>query len=369
LLLGYTVGLPWLEFELQAARWGHSVSMFDWLNPAFCVSRASAAASADYWTSMLLVHLNAWLFLAVASWWLPRCWREKPAKTGVRWRERFLRWYHKRFTPRQLLLDTNPFLWLSIHNRLGSLKIWSGLILINCFWAWCLSRNKFADAGMPIFVGAILSNHLLLKLLVVAEASGNLEEQRHSGALEFLLSCTPLTVEEIVAGQWLALRRQLLRPMMAVLASDYAMMLVVFVRAIPDIGPREKGEFALFVVAVMVMLLADVITLGWVGMWNAMSQKKARHAAGATIAQILLLPWLMFILIAVFHGLHTGNMWDSSTIPLLLWFILGIAVDIPAVYFARRLLLTQFRALAAQTGEQLGLFGRMGRLLGKMARG
>jgi hypothetical protein len=367
-LLGYTAGLPLLEIGLQNARWGNWVSMIDWLNPAFCVYRASTVASGDYWISMLLVHLNAWLFLAEVSWWLPRCWQEKAGETRIRWRERFLRWYHQHNTPRQLLLDTNPFLWLTIRNRLGSLKIWSVLLAINCFWVWVLSRSGLVDAGTPIFVGAILSNHLLLKIFIAAEASENLEEQKRSGALELLLSCTPLSVHEIIAGQLLALRRQFLRPMIVVLATDFAMMIVGLARAMTHDSPDAKLGFAMFVPAVMAMLILDVITLGWVGMWNAMSQKKPRHAVGATIAQILLLPWLFFIFIAVFHGFHTGRMWDTLTIPLSLWFILGTAVDVPAFFFARHQLLTRFRAMAAQTGEQLGLFGRLGRWLGEMAR-
>ncbi len=368
LLLGYTVGLPLLEFGLRAARLGNWISMIDWLNPGFCVYRASAMTSGDYWISMLLVHLNAWLFLAVASWWLPRCWQEKPAKTRVRWRERFLRWYHEHNTPRQRLLDANPFLWLSIRNRLGALIVWSVLLPINCFWVWLLVRNKFVNVGMPIFIGAILSNHLALKLIVAAEASGNLEEQRHSGALEFLLSCSPLTVEEIVAGQWLALRRQLLRPIIAILVIDFAMMSAVLLRAMPYNTPGEKWEFALSVLAVVVMLIADTISLVWVGMWSAMSQKKARQAARATCAWVLALPWIVFISVESFCGLSHSQLFESFRFALGLWFFLGIAVDVPAIFLARHLLLTQFRTLAAQTGEQLGLFGRLGRLLGEWAR-
>ena len=155
LLLGCTAGLPLLKFGLLAAGWGDWVSVLDWLNPGYCVFLAFATRLGHYWISLLLVHLNAWLFLAVASWWLPRCWQEKPAKTRVRWRERFLRWYHERNTPRQLWLDINPFLWLATRNRLGSLKVWSGLALICCLWVWILSQVKFADTAWLCFLGPL----------------------------------------------------------------------------------------------------------------------------------------------------------------------------------------------------------------------
>jgi hypothetical protein len=360
ILLGYTIGFLCLSLGLRARGFDNLASLFEWLNLGYCV----------YWASLLFIHLNAWLFLAVASWWLPRSWQERPAKTRVRWRERLLQRYHFLNTPRRALLDANPFLWLSLRNRLGPVKVWIGLALIDGFWIWCLSRNTFEEAGMPIFIAAILSNHLLLKILAASEASGTLEEQRHSGALEFLLSCTPLTVEEIVAGQWLALRRQLLRPMFAILAADFAMLLVVLVRATPNIEPKDKGDFALFVAAVAVMLFADLISLGWVGMWSAMSQKKPRHAAGRAVAQILFLPWMFLIFIQSLSIFSQSPIIDSFTAAVALWFFFGIGVDIVAVRLARHRLLAEFRTRAAPSiGEELGLLGQLGRWLGKMARG
>ena len=181
-------------------------------------------------TSLLLVHLNAWLFLALASWRLPHCWQDKPSRTSAGWRERLRQWYHTRHTPRGLLLDRNPFLWLTIRNRLGSLKAWSFLAAVGGLLVWLLLRFKFAEVGVPLCGAAIVINHLLLKVFVASEAGGNMEEQRRSGGLEFLLSCSPLSVEEIVAGQWLALRRLLLWPVIAVLVSDLAMLFVCLLR-------------------------------------------------------------------------------------------------------------------------------------------
>ena len=251
ILLGYTGGLYWLDAVLRATRWGRWVSALDWFNPGYCVFWGLARQSSEYWASLLLVHLHAWLFLAAASWRLPRSWQEKPTLAKARWRDRFQRWQRGHGVSRKLLLDINPFLWLSLRNRLGQAKVWLVLVGVDGFWVWCLLRHHFRDAGPPVLFGIILSNHLLLKMLMASEASGHLEEQRHSGALEFLLSCTPLTVEEILAGQWLALRRQLLRPMIGVLATDAGLMLIVLFRSLPDMDSSDKGNFTLFVLAVM----------------------------------------------------------------------------------------------------------------------
>jgi hypothetical protein len=341
--------------------------MLGWLNPGFCVYRALAPGSSGYWTSLLLVHLNAWLFLAAASWWLPRSWQEKAAKARISWGERLRQWYHARYTPRNKLLDTNPFLWLAIRNRLGSLRTWGVLLILGVFWGCLLCKINVAEDGMPVFFAAIIINHLMVKLLMASEASGNLEEQRHSGALELLLSCTPLQVDEVVGGQWLALRRQFLGPTIAVIASDFLMLVFVVAHAMPNKSSDDKSNFVLFVLALVVMLVVDMFALGWVGMWKAMSQKKPRHAAGATVSQILLLPWAVLFLFGAL-GIAAVGLIHSFGGAVVLWFLVGVVVDFASIFLSRDQLLSQLRARAAVHGEEsLGLFGQLGRALGKMA--
>jgi hypothetical protein len=367
LLLAYAGGLPLLESVSRAERWGGWVSMLGWLNPGFCVYRALAPGSSGYWTSLLLVHLNAWLFLAAASWWLPRSWQEKAAKARISWGERLRQWYHARYTPRNKLLDTNPFLWLAIRNRLGSLRTWGVLLILGVFWGCLLCKINVAEDGMPVFFAAIIINHLMVKLLMASEASGNLEEQRHSGALELLLSCTPLQVDEVVGGQWLALRRQFLGPTIAVIASDFLMLVFVVDHAMPNKSSDDKSNFVLFVLALVVMLVVDMFALGWVGMWKAMSQKKPRHAAGATVSQILLLPWAVLFLFGAL-GIAAVGLIHSFGGAVVLWFLVGVVVDFASIFLSRDQLLSQLRARAAVHGEEsLGLFGQLGRALGKMA--
>jgi ABC-type transport system involved in cytochrome c biogenesis permease component len=378
LLLCCTLGFLLLSQGLEGTRFGNWASELNRFNPAYSVFFACVmvlrniglpAPLGHYWTSLLLVHVSAWLFLAAASWRLPRCWQEKSSKAKFRWRERFQQWYHNHFTPRTLLLDTNPFLWLALRNKLGSLKVWGALLPLNCYGIWLLAQCSSADDVMALFSGAIMVNHAVLKILVATGAGENFEEQRHNGTLEFLLSCTPLSVPEILAGQWTALRRQFFSPMIVVLASDLVMLLHRFRHSGPGFEADERYGFTLGVMAAMTLLVADTIALAWLGMWNGMSQKKARHAAGSTVAWVLVVPWIILIAILSVCGLFHFKWIDHFWFPLSLWFGLGIAMDAGSFFFARHQLLTQFRALAAPpTGEELGLFGRLGRLLGALTR-
>ena len=177
-----------------------------------------------------MVHLTGWLFLALASWRLPHCWQEKAGPGRLRWRDRFRQWTYGppafREDLRRELVGINPFFWLVSRNRLsaghfrrpsvaGGLFVDFGL----CLQAIRMSRNV-------LFFFMVIVGHLCLIGGVAAEASRHLEEHRRSGALEFILCSTPLQPGEILAGQWLALRRLFLPPLIFVLASDLVMVLL-----------------------------------------------------------------------------------------------------------------------------------------------
>ncbi len=226
---------------------------------------------------------------------------------------------------------------------------------------------RLRDA-MPLFVMMILLYHGVLKFWMASEASSHLSEQRRSGALEYLLCCTPLSVPEILRGQWLALRRRFLGPMIAVLVLDFVLMALSLTRTAGN-RAQEAGDFIVCVIAAMLMLVADAVAIGWVGMWQAMVEKKPRTAAGQTISRILILPWILFgLMLSVLGvmGLLDGP--DTGGFALFFWFIFGIVIDASFGLAAREKLLAQFRIQAArQPEESLGILGRLGRFLGKMA--
>jgi len=261
------------------------------------------------------------------------------------------------------LIGTNPFLWLVSRNRLGQISVWAVLGLIGCgwVWVWFFSDIHLPDS-MPIFVMIILLNHGLLKFWIASEASWHLSEQRRSGALEYLLSCTPLKETEIIAGQWLALRRRFLAPLLAVLALD---VVLIAVSMSPATGNTEdvEGNFFGCVICGMIMLPADALAIGWVAMWRAMVEKRPRTAAGDAVLRILVLPWVLMGVIGAM------GIMDSGAVALFVWFIFGIAIDLGFATAARGHLLTQFRIQAARRPEEpLGILGRLGRWLGRMMR-
>ncbi len=167
-------------------------------------------------------HLVAWMMLWVVARRVRTVWQDKAAAPSKGWRSA---WAAVRFggpvrraALRQRLLDRNPFLWLSQREVWKPLYPWMLFLgLIGGFGSgiWKAGAMWTADF-LPV---AIFIAHVLLVLWIVTESAQRLCEERHSGALELLLT-TPLDERGIFAGQAMGLRRLFLWPAVALLAVD-----------------------------------------------------------------------------------------------------------------------------------------------------
>ena len=181
---------------------------------------------------------------------------------------------------------------------------------------------------------------------VAAEAGRQLAEDRKRGALELLLS-TPLSVRDILRGQRLALQRQFLGPLLTVLLIDIVLMLAT---ANETATQDEIGFTMKTWMAGMVMLIADVIALYWVGVWQAMISKNPNRAPSATVARVLVLPWIVFALVALVLSLTTFRTGQEpgEYFFLGLWFGVGLVADVGFGAWARHKFLSEFRVAASQ---------------------
>jgi ABC-type transport system involved in multi-copper enzyme maturation permease subunit len=379
LLVGFLAGPPLLGLAISRGSFAGLAPVLSALSPGYALFQIMGLRTYRfYWTSLLLVHLTAWLFLALASRRLPHCWQEKADPAGLRWRERFRQWTYgpPRFREdlRRRLIGINPFLWLVSRNRLAPIFVWGTLAIVACFTIWVVYRVGLSEC-IPVFVGAVCVGHLLLIAGVASEASRHLEEQRRSGALEFVLCSTPLRDREILAGLWSDLRRQFLLPFIVVLVSDVVMAFVSNNRSLRMWHvDRDRIAFDWFISTAMVLLVVDTIAAGWVGMWRAMANRRPRRsaAAGETLGFLIFAPMLLLYFLGVISELIFPHLygWPLHS-DALFWcyVVLALLMPVGLSFFARRQLLTQFREMAAaQTSEPMGILGQLGRLLGRAAR-
>jgi ABC-type transport system involved in multi-copper enzyme maturation permease subunit len=305
-----------------------------------------------FWISLGLVHGFAWQCLIVASFIAPRSWQDRPAGVRkLRWRERWKTWSHgnlaQRFAFRKRLLDVNAFFWLAARDRLKPLYVWTALAVLACGWLFGLHklRHEWINSAV-IFITAVVLN-ILMKTWFAAETGRQLAEDRRRGALELLLS-TPLSVREILRGQLLALQRQFLGPVAVVLFIGFLLMW----RGKQDVAEASDLEswYYIFWLGGMLVFLADLTALYYVGMWQALNARNPNRAASASVAQILILPGVGWLLVVLLVGLATvrGSEPPGGNFFLSLWFGLGLFNDILFGLWARHKLLTEFRNAAEQ---------------------
>src|ERR1035438_8951997 len=105
----------------------------------------------------------------------------------------------------------------------------------------------------------------------------------------------------------------------------------------------------------MIMLVADLAGVYWVGMWEGLAAKNPTRATATSIGRILVLPWVVLGAGGLVASLVWSNAEDKPVLKLLLamWFGLGLAADLGFGAWARYKLLTEFRIAATRRYEPL----------------
>ncbi len=339
---------------------------------AFDANFSGSGYASAFWVSLASLHAMIWVLLGLACWIVPRTWQDQATASGARrWTERLQQWRYGPAAIRQAmrtrLLEPNPVLWLANRERFKTLFVL--LVPASLAIVWIVGRCRVGPewidvAAIPIAVTA----HSLLKVWLANEASRRFCEDRRSGALELLLA-TPLSIDEILHGQRLALWRQFVGPALLVLGGDTILMFVGERRVYAD-ADLWVGVW----LAGMTMFAWDLHALIWVSPWLALNRRSPSQAARAALTRICVLPWLLFVaafalmgLLAVSFNLRLPEPRPGGLI--LTWFILGGAVNLYFTWWASFRLKTGFREAATRPFEAAPPYGEWGRALGQWLRG
>jgi ABC-type transport system involved in multi-copper enzyme maturation permease subunit len=378
IILFFTAGLPacgeWRSVAAKAPVPGKA-----WLMPSTGFSYYLAfdapykAGAHEFWWSVAVIHALGWMALALASLIAPRAWQDRPAGAQtLRWRERWRGWSYGNLTERagfrRRLLKRNAYFWLAARARLRPAYVWAVLGLVACGWVWGLARSgrDWLDEMTYVLTGLLLN--VIIKVWFALEAGRSLAEDRRQGALELLLS-TPLTENDILRGQMLALKRQFRGPVVVVLLVFFLFAMAASSATLSRQEPQDQILWVLFWAAAMVMLVADLLALYWVGMWAGLTARNPTRAVAANLGRILVLPWLALGFGVLVASVAWPNADDTQVLKLFLglWFGLGLAADLGFGAWARHRLLTDFRLAATRRYEPLPGFWK--RLLGAAGPG
>jgi hypothetical protein len=172
--------------------------------------------------------------------------------------------------------------------------------------------------GISFFVLFLLG--FILKLWIAFQACFNMNEARQAGVVELLLA-TPLKTEEIIRGQWLALSRAFLFPVLVLVLLQIGQAIAVLVSA-AQVPEGIDLFFATMFSGLLppATLVADCLAMGWVGLWLGMKQKRPSQAFFLTILCVLFVPTLPFC-------------------------VPDIVLDLCLIYWAHQRLQAQFREM------------------------
>jgi len=328
-------GLPIIAWILSRAHLPAFLTYPTCISPYYPFSWADdlvyGGHRATYWQSLTASHLFGWFLVGFTSWVLPRVWQEKAVLSEKksllgRFRRQGRGTAAQRAKAREHLLPLNPIAWLLGDEPLLRRIIW-GIVAI---WAMLITVASCtaADRAVSLPIAGTKVFGFLIKIVFAAQACRFFIESRKSGALELLLS-TPLRNREIIRGQWLALRRIFLWPLIVFALFNLTPLVFIIGRAIAGPGLFEAlGPIGSAIGSLLITLwftvgmLADVFTIGWVGMWLALTVKKPDLAPVWTILFVVILPTIavcgldllvdMFLIIWASSNLQTDLRWTLS---------------------------------------------------------
>jgi ABC-type transport system involved in cytochrome c biogenesis permease component len=243
------------------------------------------------------------------------------------------------------LLEINPYLWRAARSGRKQLLVWMVFVFFAFLFILCSHWFSFnlSEAGVDFFL--LVPMGLLLKIWLAVEASRTFSEDRRGGGLELLLS-TPLREQQIVRGQLLALWRQFALPAGAVLMANIAFL---FIGMRKSANADERDALLGTHLVLGGFLVADLIALSWVGMWQGLIRRKPNRAALMALARILVLPPVISVVVICLMAINPPPTWGGMFATCLsCWILIGLGANIFFGMEAANKLMGQFRAVVSE---------------------
>lgn len=252
-----------------------------------------------FWTSLTLIHILAWVFVALAAHQLRTGWRDGlESSTATQ-----LRSLHPKIAlaqetehrRRRHARDINPIaVFVETDHRIERFA-WICTIAGIAIQAVVL----FYNAGSWLVLGAFNLTFLPMKVLVAWKTCAFFVSARRDGAMELLLT-TPLSDFEMIQGQMEGLKRLFHKPLIALFLGDLLMPLILlagksFMGGNVDLDGFFFSTGSALVIGgyYWVVLIVDLRALHWVGFWLALTEPRPGIAFAKTLLRVVFVPMLL----------------------------------------------------------------------------
>ncbi len=243
---------------------------------------------------------------------LPR--DQRPTATSATFKSMIDQWKRRYAAKQRPLMNLHPYMWLG--ERFADKRLMAAIVtvaLLTLPIVFLSTTDTRLDFGLVVPFFYIVS--FLLLIWMVAEPIVRLNEDRHAGALELVVT-TPMQGPEIIRG----MQRSMLRIFLAA-----GLVLAAAALALSQLIPPSENE-EWWAWTPIIYLAACFGSLRWVGPWLGLSSKSV--TAGMIRALVLMaLPAIVWSGVMIlldqwrmgraFQVSYQGN-------PLILWVILGL---------------------------------------------
>ncbi len=334
-------------------------------SPVYVFTAAPGGATLLYWPGLGTTHLLSWGLLGVTCLLVPHTWQEKKRHLEApRWLRALQYGTRQRRTAnRRRWMDRNPVCWLTARDRWQSSLLWAVcLLLTGANIAHVVTRGP--RQAWNTWEGPLTLARMSVYLWAASQAGRFLVEARRSGFLELLLT-TPVSLNQLIKGQWRAWMRLYAWPLIGLLTLPYlaAYCGQVVLWGIARFGGATNPPGPLLVNAATNLLseVADLIALGWFGLWMGMTSKNTTLASVKTLLFVQVIPWVAIVALTVLvaftlslsRAFRNVNLpaWFNAWTPVLTISLLhtaGVGKDIGFIIWSRRRLYSRLRTRASE---------------------
>ena len=366
---------------LYAVKWRASRTVFSVSSPLYVFGTSGGWGRTYFWRGLLINQGIAWMLFALASLIVPRTWRERRSAArvtstsswGYLWRYGSRR---RRASLRRKLIGRNAVLWLACRERWQSLGAWAmAFVAAGAFCGLLIGGAYITPECWIVWSSFSWALILLLYLWAASQACRFFIEARRSGLIELLMAA-PVSVRDIVDGQWRALVRLFGVPLVLLLAVQLAGSYFAATRSMGLVPAPARGMAPTLAITLVgagtsvVIVAANLVAICWFGMWMGMTSKSNNLATLKTLVFVQVIPGMaisfasalaipLVIMPTLLKGgltSKTASSWMTSTfmswVPVITIAVstsLSLGKDLGFFVWARRMLYTTFREQATRS--------------------